>query len=441
MPNTYLSRTFASAGNRQSWTWSAWIKKTKVYNSTSSSDRAVWFGGYSGNNDTDWLEFGTQGDVFYFTTNAIGNTGNRLMRDPNAWFHAVVTYDGSNLKFYHNNELDFNNTQLSGNRGINSAGTHTIGCMPKNAGTLRFFDGIMSHVHFVDGSVLAPSVFGQTDATTGEWKINVNPSYTLGTNGFFVLKDTNSGTDQSTNSNNFTAYGTLTKTEDCPSNVFATLNEISKPSSATLSFGNNYAQTSGSSRDTLFSTIGVSSGKYYAEFKLVAGESGSVRMDFGINGDPAEIVRSVVPIGNGATGYSFDTESAVKVTNGSSAGSFGSTFSIGDIGMLAVDFDNLKIYFGKNGTWFNSGDPTSGSTGTGSAFNITAPSSTPSGFYHFGVSDHSTGYNQTFASNFGNGYFGTTAVSSAGTNASGIGIFEYDVPTGYTALSTKGLNE
>jgi hypothetical protein len=42
--------------------------------------------------------------------------------------------------------------------------------------------------------------------------------------------------------------------------------------------------------------------------------------------------------------------------------------------------------------------------------------------------------------NFGNGYFNTTAVSSAGTNASGNGIFEYDVPTGYTALSTKGLN-
>jgi hypothetical protein len=42
--------------------------------------------------------------------------------------------------------------------------------------------------------------------------------------------------------------------------------------------------------------------------------------------------------------------------------------------------------------------------------------------------------------NFGNGYFGTTAISSEGTNASGIGKFEYDVPTGYTALSTKGLN-
>ena len=43
--------------------------------------------------------------------------------------------------------------------------------------------------------------------------------------------------------------------------------------------------------------------------------------------------------------------------------------------------------------------------------------------------------------NFGNGYFGTTAVSSAGTNASGIGIFEYDIqPTDATSLSTKGLN-
>ena len=42
--------------------------------------------------------------------------------------------------------------------------------------------------------------------------------------------------------------------------------------------------------------------------------------------------------------------------------------------------------------------------------------------------------------NFGNGYFGTTAISSAGSNASGFGTFEYDVPSGYTALCTKGLN-
>ena len=69
------------------------------------------------------------------------------------------------------------------------------------------------------------SEFGSTDSTTGEWKINTSPSVTYGTNGFFILKDGNSVTDQSGQGNNFTVgSGTLTKTEDCPSNVFATLN-------------------------------------------------------------------------------------------------------------------------------------------------------------------------------------------------------------------------
>ena len=48
---------------------------------------------------------------------------------------------------------------------------------------------------------------------------------------------------------------------------------------------------------------------------------------------------------------------------------------------------------------------------------------------------------QKWYSNFGNGMFKTTAVASAGSNASNIGTFEHDVPAGYTALSTKGLNE
>ena len=108
--------------------------------------------------------------------------------------------------------------------------------------------------------------------------------------------------------------------------------------------------------------------------------------------------------------------------------------------MCALDLDNNKLYFGKNGTWQNSGDPTSGSTGTGAAYSVTAPSSTNGGAYFFCGADLTGANNTRLQANFGNGYFGTTAVSSAGTNASNIGIFEYDVPTGYSALSTKGLN-
>ena len=45
----------------------------------------------------------------------------------------------------------------------------------------------------------------------------------MGYKWFHILKDGNSGTDQSGNSNNFTVgAGTLTKSEDNPSNVFAT---------------------------------------------------------------------------------------------------------------------------------------------------------------------------------------------------------------------------
>ena len=145
---------------------------------------------------------------------------------------------------------------------------------------------------------------------------------------------------------------------------------------------------------------------------------------------------------NGAAGYAFHDDSenfgygsdGQKFSGGGS--SFGDSFTDDDIIGVAVDCTNHKLYFSKNGTWENSGDPTSGATVTGAV----AISATPKdGCYYFSV----TGYEDvsiTFEANFGNGYFGTTAVSSAGTNASGNGIFEYDVPTGYSALCTKGLN-
>ena len=100
-----------------------------------------------------------------------------------------------------------------------------------------------------------------------------------------------------------------------------------------------------------------------------------------------------------------------------------------------MDLDNNKLYFSKNGTWQNSGDPTSGSTGTGSAFDIASGVS-----YSFGQSSYDGGTDPVFSWNFGNGYFGVTAVASAQSPDDGNGIFEYDVPAGYRALCTKSLN-
>jgi len=101
--------------------------------------------------------------------------------------------------------------------------------------------------------------------------------------------------------------------------------------------------------------------------------------------------------------------------------------------MNAVDVDAGKYWIGINGTWMYSGNPA-----TGSNPQITFTNSGGDDLHVFLGSG--TNGSRSFTFNFGNGFFGTTEISSAGTNASGIGRFEYDVPTGYTALSTKGLN-
>ena len=85
----------------------------------------------------------------------------------------------------------------------------------------------MSFVYFIDGTAYEASTFGSTDSDTGEWKINTSPTVTYGTNGFLILKNGNTITDQSTNSNDLTlGGGTLTATEDCPDDVFATMNPL-----------------------------------------------------------------------------------------------------------------------------------------------------------------------------------------------------------------------
>jgi hypothetical protein len=310
---------------------------------------------------------------------------------------------------------------------FNNSGTaNTIGFL---IGHSAYFDGYMSHIHFIDGTAYDASAFGETDATTGEWTIKTSPSVTYGNNGFFILKDGNSVTDQSGNGNNFTvAGGTLTDTLDCPDNVFATLNPLDNIASSTFSEGNNTVTTVNSNSACNTSTLGAISGKYYWEVKMTAGESNQESYIIGlVNASPnvSGYDGSIMALGFGLRG------------NGNINGIYGqttgwNTFAVNDIINIAVDFDNGKAYFGTNGSWGNSSNPSTGTNG----YSFTVGSE----FWRMAVNCRETSKDGVFKCNFGNGYFGTTAVSSAGTNASDNGIFEYDVPTGYTALSTKGLN-
>ena len=446
---THIEYTPSSSPSGIQQTISFWLKKPETdadqtifearQNSTNMSKLTL----HNDDKISIYSENGGTTNVYLRTT--------RKLRDVNAWYHIVYAIDTSQstaadrIKLYINGvqETSFStNTQPSQNYdnfwyGI--AQKQVIGRDNQGSGS-EDFTGVLSHFHYSRGYVYQASTFGSTDATTGEWKINTSPTgVNYGATGWFILKDGNSVTDQSGNGNNFTVGGgTLTKTEDCPSNVFATLNPLaSLPNTGVSTFtnGNTTSQGTNGSYVNGGSTLMMSSGKFYAEMKYVATSNAS-RCWVGITEDVSEISRINQDVGSYNVVYRSQT-GGLNIEGGGE-NSYGATFTTGDIIGVALDLDNNRLFFSKNGTWQNSGDPTSS---TGAITTFTAPASTINGGWFFASGSDSNAQNNTVSWNFGNGYFGTTAVSSAGTNASGIGIFEYDVPTGYTALSTKGLNE
>ena len=449
MASTYLTFTqqTPSTAEAQKFTISMWVKRCGL-----ASIQGLYGNTYS-NTHRGYLYFDSSDRFVFFDSSGTSLVTSRKFRDITGFYHIVVATDttqgtaANRVKIYVNGvqETAFD-TETYPNQNqdlkiMNTTNTPYMGRIVE-AGTSYYLDGVLSHVHFTQGYVYQASDFGSTDATTGQWKINTSPTISnYGTNGFWWLKDSIATTDHSPNSNTFTVGGgTLTKTEDCPSNVFATLNPLDTyigGTKATFSNGNTQWSSAGnsSSNGGTRMTLGLSTGKCYFEAKLLQATETVI----------AYSLDSVTPFFT-ATGYTLDSsatyglyingsDNLYAIVGGTNQNNNLGSVSNNDIIGVAFDFDNGKFYFSKNGSWLNSGDPTSGATGTGSFGNL------PSGTYLPSISNASWSISSSTSFNFGNGYFGTTAVSSAGTNASGIGIFEYDVPTGYTALSTKGLNE
>jgi hypothetical protein len=457
MASTSLTKTVQKVGSDAitKMTFSAWIKRSKlgegqIFNAyqLSSYYTRIYFNGSDALAIYSYINSSQQ--VFIKT--------NRLFRDTNAWYHLVVSVDttqataSDRVKIYINGvqETSFASgaevypSQNSGFGQFNDTGaTLYIGSSPSATN----FDGSMSHINYTPYTAYDASAFGSTDATTGEWKINTSPSVTYSTAGFFILKDGNSVTDQSGNSNNFTVGGgTLTKTEDNPSNVFATMNPLVTygTNQNALSEGNNTTTGIAYHRPSP-PTLAVNKGKWYFEAKALSGTAskwwiGLCDTEYDTNNQG-----TVGSTANYIWGYDATTNAVnqrsqaiydVNLRDGGGNISISNIFSApsaDDIYAMAVDLDNQKVWYAKNGVWNN------GSASQSTTFNASYPDSTnidADRFYYIGVGSE----NSKWSVNYGNGYFGTTAVSSAGTNASGIGIFEYDVPTGFTALSTKGLN-
>ena len=449
MASTRVTKVYGSSGNRRTYTVSAWVKRSALATTTCVVSAFRSTDGLQ----TDIMRFPNNDTFQFYMHSTSGGTNaqlstNRVFRDTNAWYHIVTRVDttqstaADRVRIYINGvqETSFStetypdqNEQSIWGLGDSNV-THTLGAV----GTSNYFDGYMSHVHYSDGYSYAPTVFGETDATTGEWKIKTNPSFTLGTNGFTLLKDGNTVTDQSSNSNDFSvAAGTLTKSEDNPSNIFCTLNPLmnritgyasSNATSLDFQYGNTYAGKV--THGAYFGTMAVSTGKWYWEVKVQ---------------DTNQLIGIAPMRPNGGVSYFYDDTTVQGYypygnnvyTNGVSASGGPYDNTSDKIYSFALDATNNKLWVGRDGSF--TGDPVAGSGATWASL-PTENSSKEEIFWAPLMHSMSTSQNNNAWFNFGNGYFGTTAVSSAGTNASNNGIFEYDVPTGYTALCTKGLN-
>jgi hypothetical protein len=438
--SAYLNRTPASAGNRKTWTWSAWVKRGRL-----GTEQGIFYRVTNLGNDTNSLgiQFDSTDVLAVTGYNTVWRRTTAVYRDSSAWYHIVVALDttqataNNRVRVYVNGiEVTafstLNNPTQNADLGVNDTTQHSLGSeQPYTSG--RELDGYLTEINFVDGQALTPSSFGETDALTGVWKPKKYAG-TYGTNGFYLDFSDNSSlsnltADKSGNNNNWTpnnisliSGATFDSMIDTPTPYadggngrgnYATLNPLSPTPRGTLSNGNlqfTGATDWGGSKST-FSI--PSTGKWYAEFRLGATSSNSAQADVGI-----------WPDGN-SNGYAWAGSYGLEVnngffllTNGSYSSDRGGTTAAGSVFQIAVDADAGTVWFGVNNAWYNTfnttnGNPSAGTNPSGSSINFSATQ------FFMGVK---TDFNN-WAANFGQR------------------PFAYTPPTGFKALNTQNLPE
>ena len=369
--SAYLTRTPGSAGDQRTFTLSTWVKF-----STIKSDNVLF---------SSWIASGASAYALVYIDSSFrlrfedqNNTKlitNRVFRDIAAWYHVVIRVDttdgtsGDRYQMYINGErqTDFaTETQPSQNyqTNINKAQPHYLG---RNGYSLAmiYSDLYQAETHFIDGTALAASSFGETNAD-GVW---IPKAYggSYGTQGFYLKGQDSSalGDDSSGNGNDFTSSGLAAADQmsDSPTDNFCVLSPIDKSSAITLSDGNLVAtDPSTNSWNHGRGTIFASSGKWYYEWTPTAGSYALAGWMTDVGGND-HVEEEDDPdttyyrgVGTGGRG--------VRIGDGS-LDTGPANFSLNDVVMMAIDIDTMKFWVGVDGTWYNSGDPAAGSNATG----------------------------------------------------------------------------
>tara|TARA_B100000768_G_scaffold177603_1_gene192036 strand:+ start:6 stop:1427 length:1422 start_codon:yes stop_codon:yes gene_type:complete len=441
----YMHKTpgSASAAGRRKFTISAWVKRGQT------TTNAFIFSAWTADNDAGHFAFGFESaerlTVDTYSTNLL--TTNRVFRDPSAWYHVVCAIDTTNgtannrVRLYVNGveETSFaarNNPDQNADLQPNNAVIQAVGTNYYNTQANVGYDGYMAEFCMIDNQQLTPTSFGEFDSDTPTaWKpINVS-GLTFGTNGFYLdfENSANLGNDKSggTDLTEVNLAAADQSTDTCVNN-FATWNPLRKHLAFTATFteGNTTVEHGQADQNqTAFSTMAVSTGKWYAEFQCSTNASnfafGIARInttnDGGLDSYPGSL---------GGMHYAKNGE--IQWYAGGDANSdTGTTFAHTDIIGVLFDLDNTRLYFYKNDTLVNSG-------GIDYSVGTAVDGSTSETTYYFAAGSSDGGTNPVLQANFG-GSSGF-AISSAQSDPDGYGNFEFATKGGY-ALCTKNLAE
>jgi hypothetical protein len=386
--STYLNRTPASDGNRKTWTWSGWVKRSTLGNQVLLD---------AGTAPNTFFRFDTN-EKLAFADYTSGPTYNielittQVFRDFGAWGHITLVVDTTQATSSNRVKLYWNGSQITAftvstypsqnfDTGWNAATAHRIGSYLSST---NFFNGYLTEINFIDGQALTPSSFGQTNASTGVWE-PIKYTGTYGTNGFYLKFADNSNTtsttlgkDSSGNGNNWTpsgfsvaagvgndslvdtptSYGTDTGAGGEVRGNYATWNPLSR-TACTITNGNLQAVGVGVNYDNLPATIAFDAGSsdgFYWEFTSITNDSDTILGICAITNSELNKENATSNFANSADGYGYRGDG--QKTNSGSNSSYGNSWTNNDV--IGVAVKSGKIWFRKNGAWQASGDPAAG---------------------------------------------------------------------------------
>ena len=431
-------------------TVSFWSKRTEPNSTGTNQFFQYTNGGSSPYNQMYWKSTGHFQWQNHDTTTNTSLITNQKFMDCSAWYHMVFSYDStpstpssSSVKMFVNGVqvTSFSDETYPSQNVVSQvckpSVNFPIGYYPSTA----WYSGYYAELMVVDGQALNAYSFGEFDSDSPTiWKPIDISGINVGNLGCYLeFKDSAELGVDTSGVGNFTetALTAVNQSTDTPTNNFCVINPLDNYyAGSTISQGNCkiVGHASRSSYNT--GTIGLSAGKWYWEIKqgVVAGTGSEYYAHVGIETIPSTSTSNSAGINTYSSNYSSYDGDHYHDTGGSGNNDdFGDTYTDGDIISVALDLDNNKVYYAKNGTWQNSQDPTDGTN----ALTITAPASTDSGVYFPAIGDRTAAKYYTWEANFG----GCPAftVSSSNADDNGYGNFEYDVPAGYLAICTKNL--